>query len=71
MKRYTYSQARQHLAELLDIARTEEVLITRRDGETFAVSRKGSQDSPFDIPAIKSKAKTTDILAAVRGSRRG
>lgn len=71
MKRYTYSQARQHLAELLDIARTEEVLITRRDGETFAVSRKNCQDSPFDIPAIPSKAKTTDILAAVRSSRRG
>jgi len=30
MKRYTYSQARQHLSEILDIARKEDVLITRR-----------------------------------------
>jgi len=37
MKVYTYSEARQRLSELLNIAREEEVIITRRKDETFAV----------------------------------
>lgn len=37
MKIYTYSQARQHLSEVLDTARREEVLIRRRGRETFSV----------------------------------
>jgi len=37
MKVYTYSEARQRFSEVLNIARTEEVIIKRRGGETFAV----------------------------------
>ena len=70
MKRYTYSQARQHLAELLDTARTEEVLITRRGGESFSLTYKASPQSPFDVPPIKTKATTKDILTAIKDSRR-
>jgi len=36
MKVYTYSEARQRLADVLNIARTEEVVIKRRGGETFS-----------------------------------
>ncbi|MCF6286008.1 MAG: type II toxin-antitoxin system Phd/YefM family antitoxin [Candidatus Hydrogenedentes bacterium] len=70
MKQYTYSQARQRLSEVLDIARNEEVLITRRGGDTFSVVYKTEKASPFDIPGIKTKATTQDILDAVRESRR-
>lgn len=38
MKRYTYSQARQHLSEVLDTARAKDVQITRRGGEAFSIS---------------------------------
>ena len=69
MKKYTYSQARQRLSELLDAARTEEVLITRRGGDTFSVVYKTQNTSPFDIPGIKTAATTDDILDAVRASR--
>ena len=71
MKVYTYSQARQHLSEVLDTARTEEVLIRRRGGETFSLSYKRDAKSPFDVPGIKTRATTEDILNAVRESRRG
>lgn len=71
MKQYTYSQARQKLAEVLDAARTEEVLITRRGGETFRLSFCAGTDSPFDVPGIHAKATTQDILDAVRISRCG
>lgn len=69
MKAYNYSEARKHLSEVLDIARNEEVLIKRRNGETFSLVLKKSSRSPFDIPGIKTKATTDDILAAVRESR--
>jgi prevent-host-death family protein len=69
MKIFTYSQARQRFAEVLDTARSEEVLITRKGGETFRITRKKTAKSPFDITGIKTKATTADILKAVRESR--
>lgn len=69
MKVYTYSQARQHLSEVLDMARNEEVLIRRRGGDTFSLSYKSKSRSPFDVPGIKTRASTEDILDAVRESR--
>ena len=35
MKVYTYSEARQRLADVLNIARSEEVIIKRSSGQTF------------------------------------
>ena len=69
MKVYTYSEARQRLAEVLNIARNEEVIIKRRGGETFSIIFRKSKKSPFDVPGIQTKATTKDILAAVRESR--
>ena len=71
MKTYTYSQARQRLSEVLDTARREEVLITRRGGDTFRLSYRKNPKSPFDVPCIKTKATTQDILDAVKESRQG
>ena len=69
MKVYTYSEARRRLADVLNIARSEEVIIKRRGGETFSVIYRKSNKSPFDVPGIQTKATTNDILAAVRESR--
>ena len=69
MKVYTYSEARQRLADVLNIARNEEVVIKRRGGETFSIVFRKSKKSPFDVPGIKTKATTKDIIAAVRESR--
>ena len=69
MKVYTYSEARQRLADVLNIARNEEVLIKRRGVETFSIIFRKTKKSPFDIPGIKTKATTKDILAVVRESR--
>jgi len=69
MKVYTYSEARQRLADVLNIAKTEEVVIKRRGGETFSVIFRKSKKSPFDVPGIQAKATTKDILEAVRESR--
>jgi len=69
MKVYTYSEARQRLANVLNIARNEEVVIKRRSGETLSIIFRKSKKSPFDIPGIQTRATTKDILAAVRESR--
>ena len=69
MKVYTYSEARQRLADMLNTARNEEVVIKRRGGETFSILFRKSRKSPFDVPGITTKATTRDILAAVRESR--
>lgn len=72
MKVYTYSEARQKLSMILDMARSEEVIIKRRGGETFKVVFNQSDKSPFDVPGVKelkTKVKTQDILDAVRESR--
>ncbi len=46
---YTYSEARQHLAEILDKARTEgAVQIRRRDGSMFQVTPVEHKASPLD-----------------------
>ena len=70
MKVFTYSEARQNLSKLLNIALTEEVEIRRQDGTIFSLtSKKTKVGSPFDIPGIKTKATSQDILNAVRVSR--
>jgi prevent-host-death family protein len=69
MKVYTYSEARQRFSEVLNIARTEEVIIKRRGGESFSIIYKKSPKSPFDIPGIKTRATTKDILDAIKESR--
>ncbi len=69
MKVYTYSEARQKLSRVLDTARSEEVIIKRRGGETFILAFKKSSKSPFDVPGIKTRASTKDIIDAVRDSR--
>ena len=69
MKIYTYSQARQQLSEVLNTAEHEEVVIRRKDGRSFSVIQKTMKSSPFDIPGIKTKATTSDILNAISESR--
>lgn len=69
MKVYTYSEARQKLSLLLEIARKEEVIIRKRTGETFSLLYKKTVTSPFDVPGIKTDASMDDIFAAVRDVR--
>ena len=71
MKVFTYSEARQRLSEVLNMARTEEVMIRRRGGESFSIIYRKSPKSPFDVPGINTRATTQDILDAVKESRAG
>ena len=72
MKVFTYSEARQNLSKLLILAQKEEIEIRRKDGTLFYLKLKEKKaKSPFDVPGIKTKATTQDILDAIRDSRMG
>ncbi len=44
---FTYSEARKKLAEVLDLAKENEVLIKRRNGEIFSLSEVRRGSSPW------------------------
>lgn len=69
MKVYTYSQARQKLAEVLDIAKREVVLIKRRAGDSYTIHYQRGAESPFAVKPVKTRATTSDILAAIEAGR--
>lgn len=70
MKVFTYSEARQNLSRILNLAQKEEVEILRKDGSVFSLRAKGSKPkSPFDLPGVNTAATTSDVLDAVRESR--
>jgi prevent-host-death family protein len=71
MKTYTYSEARQQLAELLNRARRDgQVEIRRRDGQTFVVQPVAKTGSPLNVPGVDSGLSREDIVKLVRESRR-
>jgi hypothetical protein len=70
MKVYTYSEARQRLASVLDEARKAgEVRIRRRDGTEFTLRPVKTRGSPLDVPGVDTGLGRAEILAAIRESR--
>lgn len=70
MKVYTYSQARQKLAKLLDDARLEgQVQIKRRDGQTFEIKPVEEEKSPLDVAGVSTDLSLEELNEAVRESR--
>lgn len=67
---YTYSEARQNLASLLDrAAREGEVRIRRKDGQTFIVRLEVGADSPLDVKAVDLGVSTEEIVSIIREGR--
>ena len=69
MKIYTFTQAREHLATVLEEARQQEVIIRRRNGDQFSISLRQHGTSPFEVAPVNTRATTQDILDAIRESR--
>jgi hypothetical protein len=68
---YTYSQARQNLASLLDrAAREGEVRIKRKDGQVFVVRLEPRSDSPLDVDGIELDLTASEILDAIQEGRK-
>lgn len=70
MRVYTFSEARQNFADVLEVAQTEGcVQITRRDGGIFSIQPVLQPESPFDIEGISLGLSRSEIVTAVRESR--
>ena len=70
MTTYTYSEARQRLAEVLDRARKEgQVRIRRRDGQVFLLIAEHTSGSPLDVEGIDLDLTADEIVAAIREGR--
>lgn len=70
MQTYTYSEARQNLATVLDVAEAKgKVLIRRKDGRTFALAPEAFPASPLDVPKIHARITTEEIVNLIRSER--
>jgi len=71
MKVYTYSEARQRFAKVLEEARrVGSVRIRRRDGQLFVLRPEPSDESPLDVKGVKLGLSRKEIVSAVREGRR-
>jgi antitoxin Phd len=71
MKIYTYSEAREKLASILEESKTEEVLIRRRKGDVYAIVPQFPRPrrSAFDVPSLSKGLTRREIVEAIRESR--
>lgn len=70
MQVYTYSEARQKLSSVLDKAETSgKVLIKRKDGRTFSLVPERTKQSPLDVPSIKARVTTDELVSIIRKER--
>lgn len=71
MNTYTFTEARQKLASLLEqAARNGEVRIKRRDGQVFVIRPQKRQGSPLNIEGIELNLSRDEILESIAESRR-
>ncbi|MCP9291518.1 type II toxin-antitoxin system Phd/YefM family antitoxin [Gracilimonas sediminicola] len=70
MKVYTYSQARQNLAQLLDeVKKDGEIRIKRRDGRTYVVKQLEEEKSPLDVEGVNTNFTRGELNDIVREGR--
>lgn len=70
MKVYTFSEARQNFAAVLDNAQKEgAVQIARRDGRVFTIQPVKERPSPLAVKVVPLKLSQREIVAAVREGR--
>jgi hypothetical protein len=71
MTEYTFSEARQKLASILDKARRDgAVRIRRRDGQVFVLKPERAQKSPLDVSGINLNIGRKEIVDLIKAGRR-
>ena len=70
MTTYTYSEARQNFAAVLDKAKKEgKVLIKKRDGSSFILSPLPLAESPLDVRGINIDLNLNEIIDVLKEVR--
>ena len=72
MKVFTFSEARQQLSTVLDLAQADgEVRVTRRDGRMFVIQPVQNKRSPLAVTGVDLKVTKDELLGFIHESRRG
>ena len=70
MRVYTYSEARQNFASVLEIAQREgAVRIRRKDGRSFVLQPESSGASPLDVDSVELGVTGAEIVEMIREGR--
>jgi len=71
MKTFTFSEARQRFASVLEKAKIEgRVLIKRKDGSLFEIHPVPKMDSPLNIKGVNLDLSADEIVDVVREIRK-
>ena len=70
MRVYTYSEARQNFASVLEIAQRDgAVRIRRKDGRSFVLQPESSRASPLDVDGVELGVTGAEIVEMIREGR--
>jgi prevent-host-death family protein len=70
MREYSFTEARQHFASLLDEAKREGIVcIKKRNGEAFYIKPATANESPLDVEGVDLGVSSSDIVDIVREGR--
>ncbi len=70
MREYSFTEARQHFASLLEEAKNEgAVCIKKRDGESFYLKPVVPKKSPLDIKGVDLEISSSEIVDIIRDGR--
>ncbi len=71
MKEYSFTEARQHFAALLDEAKKEGVVcVKKRNGESFYIRPATTKKSPLDIEGVDLNISSSEIVDIIREGRK-
>jgi hypothetical protein len=71
MRVYTFSEARQKFASVLNRAKLDgKVLIKRKDGSLFEIHPVKRKDSPLDVEGADLDLSAGEIVETIREMRR-
>ena len=70
MRAYTYSEARQSFASVLEVAQRDgAVRIRRKDGRSFVLQPESSGVSPLDVEGVDLGVTGAEIVEMIREGR--
>jgi hypothetical protein len=70
MKEYSFTEARQQFASVLEEAKKDGVIcIRKRDGESFYLKPATPKKSPLDIQGVDIGITSTEIVDIIRSGR--
>ncbi len=70
MREYSFTEARQRFASILDQAKKEGVVrIKKKNGEVFYIRPAISTKSPLDIEGVDLNVTTDEIIDIIRSGR--